>query len=188
MSFLRDFEKSGIHLPDTERAKFVKLSDKIITLGRQFLQNINVMVVDYISVQPPSGLEGLHPNYIKSLTQDRNGNPTAMVSVNSPEAQTILKFVNNEYVRRSMYYASNAASQEQIAVLEDLLKTRAELASLVEKESWGHVYLEDKMAKTPGDGATKNFFFFLERREIQGKFLTQLSNLTNPMTENVRTF
>lgn len=39
--FLRDFEKSGIHLPPQQRAEFVKLSDEILILGREFLQPIS---------------------------------------------------------------------------------------------------------------------------------------------------
>ena len=38
--FLRDFEKSGIHLPPAERERFVQLSDEILVLGRGFLQDI----------------------------------------------------------------------------------------------------------------------------------------------------
>ena len=39
MPFIRDFEKSGIHLPSADRTRFVDLSSAIIVLGRRFLQN-----------------------------------------------------------------------------------------------------------------------------------------------------
>ena len=35
--FWRDFEKSAINLPEESRKKFVELSQEILTLGRQFL-------------------------------------------------------------------------------------------------------------------------------------------------------
>ena len=50
----------------------------------------------------------------------------------------------------SKAYYDILATQQQIALLEDLLKTRAELAKLVGMESYGHVFLIDKMVRNPG--------------------------------------
>ncbi|RGB42304.1 hypothetical protein C1646_683750 [Rhizophagus diaphanus] len=142
-TFLHDFEKSGIHLPSSEREQFVHLSDKIITLGRQFTQILLQKRINRINVDV-SLLEGLHPG----LNKDTKGNITSL-STKAWEAQMILKSVKDEGVRKKMYIAANSATKEQIILLEDLLKTRAELAKLVGMESYSHAFLIDKMVKNP---------------------------------------
>lgn len=53
-------------------------------------------------------------------------------------------------VRKRLYIGANAApSKDHVETLEELLRTRGELARLVGRESWGDVALEDKMAKSP---------------------------------------
>lgn len=143
-TFLHDFEKSGIHLPSSDREQFVHLSDKIITLGRQFTQILLQKRINRINVDV-SLLEGLHPG----LNKDTKGNITSL-STKAWEAQMILKSVKDEGVRKKMYIAANSATKEQIILLEDLLKTRAELAKLVGMESYSHAFLIDKMVKNPG--------------------------------------
>ncbi|GBC37624.2 mitochondrial intermediate peptidase [Rhizophagus irregularis DAOM 181602=DAOM 197198] len=142
-TFFHDFEKSGIHLPSSDREQFVHLSDKIITLGRQFTQILLQKRINRINVDV-SLLEGLHPG----LNKDTKGNITSL-STKAWEAQMILKSVKDEGVRKKMYIAANSATKEQIILLEDLLKTRAELAKLVGMESYSHAFLIDKMVKNP---------------------------------------
>ncbi|CAG8504801.1 9810_t:CDS:2 [Paraglomus brasilianum] len=145
--FLRDFEKSGIHLPEKDRQRFVDISDKIIALGRQFTQTPPVRAVKQIEVSPASSLEGLNPGYVKDVT--REGEQVAVISTNQGEAQMVMKYCRNEEVRKQMYLAINSAKREQVEVLEDLLRTRAELAKLVGMDSYGHMFLVDKMARGP---------------------------------------
>ncbi|CAG8485231.1 6380_t:CDS:2 [Ambispora leptoticha] len=141
--FLRDFEKSGIHLPSSQREQYVKLSDKIIALGCKFAQTPPTRAIKQIGVYPASRLEGLNPEYIENV----NRNKVAVLQTNQWEM--VLKYVKDEQVRKDMYIAANSASKSQIDTLEDLLRTRAALANLVGMESYGHMFLNDKMVKTP---------------------------------------
>ena len=120
------------------------LSDKIIAVGHQFTQNLSLRCNNYIDVDV-SLLEGLNLGSNGSTKEN-----TVSLSVRAWETQMILKFAKNERVRKEMYIAANSATEEQIALLEDLLKTRAELAKLVGMESYGHVFLIDKMVRNPG--------------------------------------
>jgi mitochondrial intermediate peptidase len=152
--FLRDFEKSGIHLPDGDRERFVALSDRIISLGRQFTQTPPVRAVKQIEVSPASSLEGLNRVYVNGM---KDGEEVAVIPTSQWEAQMVMKYCKNEEVRKQMYLATNSAKREQIEVLEDLLKARAELAKLVGMDSYGHMFLVDKMARAPGiaDGCSR---------------------------------
>ena len=143
-TFLRDFEKSGIHLPSSDREQFVHLSDKIIAVGRQFTQILSQRCNKYIDVDV-SLLDGLNLGINRGTKKN-----IVSLSTRAWETQMVLKFVKDERVRKEMYIAANSATEEQISLLEDLLKTRAELAKLVGMESYSHIFLIDKMVKDPG--------------------------------------
>ncbi|KAI1314337.1 Mitochondrial intermediate peptidase [Mortierella claussenii] len=157
MVFLRDFEKSGIHLSDAKRAQFVQLSDRIVGLGREFMQNSVTPGSGpaEISISPPSRLYGLAPGYIQRITRtNKHGEKVAVVPTSGWESQMVLKHVEDEEVRRAMYKASMAEDKNKVAVLDDLLATRYELAQLVGLSSYGHMFLGDKMVKNPENVST----------------------------------
>lgn len=55
-----------------------------------------------------------------------------------------------EEPRRKVYLAANSSTPEQVEILEALLRARAQLATLVGSDSFAHMALGDKMAKSPG--------------------------------------
>ncbi|KAF7731691.1 Mitochondrial intermediate peptidase [Apophysomyces ossiformis] len=142
--FMRDFEKSGIHLPEQQRAKFVGLSDRIILLGREFIQR-DPRAIDNVKV-PKSLLKAIGHNTSGS---GRVNADYTLVPTDSSTCQLLLKYSPNEQVRKQIYEAVNSANKESILILEQLMKTRAELARLVGKSSFAELQLQDKMAKNP---------------------------------------
>ncbi|KAI8075771.1 hypothetical protein BDF21DRAFT_72733 [Thamnidium elegans] len=144
--FLRDFEKSGIHLPNKQRAEFVELSDQIIHIGREFIQ-MNPRAIHKVKINP-SDLAGVGPSVIRNV-MNRDG--YAYVQTDSTECQMILKYAKNEHVRKQVYESMNSATKESIMTLEELMMTRANLATLVGRESYAELQLQDKMAKNPNN-------------------------------------
>ncbi|CAM0137348.1 Mitochondrial intermediate peptidase [Umbelopsis sp. WA50703] len=142
--FMRDFEKSGIHLPSSQRSQFVDLCDNIIQLGRAFVQN-NPRSAKHIKIEQ-SRLAGISPTLIKSLVR-RDG--YAYIPTDGMECHAVLKYVKDEDVRREVYIAMNSSTEESVMILEALMRMRGALGNLVGKESYGHLQLQDKMAKTP---------------------------------------
>ncbi|KAG8680274.1 Mitochondrial intermediate peptidase, partial [Ceratobasidium sp. 395] len=66
--FIRDFEKSGIHLPERQRRKFVAISDNILSLGRQFLTEAAIPRSDVkVRIQD---LSGVPLNVLRSLSSE----------------------------------------------------------------------------------------------------------------------
>jgi intermediate peptidase len=143
--FLKDFEKSGIHLPNKQKAKFVELSDQIIHLGRKFIQ-MNPRAIEQVKIQQ-SALNGVGPS-VKRYVTSKDG--YAYVPTDSTECQMILKYAKNSNVRRQVYESMNSATKESIMTLEQLMITRSELATLVGSESYADLQLQDKMAKNTG--------------------------------------
>lgn len=158
--FLRDFEKSGIHLPDQQRERFVSLSDEILVLGRAFTQG-------------DAGLEGdlheedsrpvpfkrewftkMHGNLLAALDESPallGASSSADISLNPAlttwEFPTILRYAPHPEARKIAYYAMNTSGKGKVKVLERLLQRRGELASLTGYSSFGEMALGDKMAK-----------------------------------------
>lgn len=95
---------------------------------------------------PQSGLTGVSSTVTRSVLS-KDG--YAYVPTDSAECQMILKYATNENVRQQVYESMNSATRESIHVLEQLMRTRSELATLVGKDSYAELQLQDKMAKNP---------------------------------------
>ncbi|PSS05434.1 hypothetical protein PHLCEN_2v3814 [Hermanssonia centrifuga] len=147
--FLRDFEKSGINLPPAQRTQFVSLSSEILLLGRQFLNEASAARPP--AIIKPSELKGLKDKNMgtRIQLQARFTQRDLVVYPGSLQAQMIMQSAPQEEPRRKVYMAANSSTPEQIAILERLLRARGELAQLVGKESFAHMTLNDKMAKSP---------------------------------------
>ncbi|KAH9932403.1 mitochondrial intermediate peptidase [Amylocystis lapponica] len=147
--FWRDFEKSGIDLPPEQRDRFVSLSTEILVLGRQFLN-------ETASARPPAVIKPSELEGLKDLgmgarlrLQAQVTQRNLLVYPGSLQAQMIMRAAPAEEPRRKVYMAGNTSSPQQIETLEKLLHARGEIARLVGKESFAHMTLTDKMAKSP---------------------------------------
>ena len=149
--FWRDFEKSAINLPGSSRQKFVELSQEIIMLGRQFLDSAS-------TARAPAAIKPAELNGLKDIgmgarlhLQARFTNRELAVYPGSLQAQMIMRSAPLEEPRRKLYIASSSAFPGELNTLELLLRKRGELARLCGKESYAHLTLNDKMAKSPGE-------------------------------------
>ncbi|WVF72247.1 hypothetical protein IAT40_007059 [Kwoniella sp. CBS 6097] len=150
-TFISDFERSGIHLPPAARAKFVRLSDSLLSLGRTFLSfaSSGPSSTPLIELpEPEKLLAGMGSQFIDSLPRKRRGG-SAFVVPGSWEAQMIARYAREGEARRLVYVGGMREDPERVAVLESMLKERAELANVLGKETWADVALTDKMAKNP---------------------------------------
>ncbi|KAG6817982.1 Mitochondrial intermediate peptidase [Tephrocybe sp. NHM501043] len=151
--FWLDFEKSAIDLPTGQRKRFVSLSSDILVLGREFLGQVN-------AARPPASIKPSELSGLKDLgmgvrmqLQAQFTQRDLLVYPGSLQAHMIMRSAPSEEPRRRIYIAANSSTPEQLQILEKLLRTRAELANLVGKESYAAMTLSDKMAKTPGTSA-----------------------------------
>lgn len=158
--FLRDFEKSGIHLPDRQRRDFVDLSSQVITLGRRILQN---------AADPREGVrlprEHLESFFGRSSVSDAYGTaPEIEIDPNSYEGKTLARHHPSDQVRRALFLSSPPTAH--VDTVEELFSTRHALARLVGRSTWAHVALEDKMARSPE--AVMHFLSALQSANAQG--------------------
>ncbi|GAA6043212.1 hypothetical protein JCM8097_000329 [Rhodosporidiobolus ruineniae] len=162
--FLRDFEKSGIHLPPAQRAEFVSLSTAILQLGRRFLQNASDLDGrELVKVSKKEVEDAFGPSHARRLLSNAadSSDDTAWIDPTSWEGRVLARHHPSSTIRRDLYVASNAAPRSHVETLEELLLARGKLARLVGRSSWADVALEDKMAQSPE--AVQGFLDALER-------------------------
>lgn len=140
---IRDFAKSAIDLPQEEREAFVSLSDELAQVGNDFVEN---MAAEQPTITfESSKMKGMDPVFVRQLT--KWGKVT--LPTEGMPANLALRSVENADVRHDIYMAHRTSSKNNIHRLERLLKLRAESAKLSGYESYAHLALSDKMAKTP---------------------------------------
>ena len=141
---LHDFEQSGMSLPPDSRDKFVSLSSEAISLEQRFVGN-TAPAEPFIEFNIDD-LRGLHQSDLRSIS---NGTKVRLPT-SGHISQKALILAENENTRRRIWEAQNTGRQNQIEILERLLKIRGELALLTRHKTYAEAKLVDKMAKTPG--------------------------------------
>ncbi|OJJ45372.1 hypothetical protein ASPZODRAFT_134018 [Penicilliopsis zonata CBS 506.65] len=151
---IKDFSNSAIHLPPHERQRFVNLSNDISQLGSEFVQGAET-ATSHVGLNA-NDLAGLDPIVVQKI---KRWNKKAPVPTTGMIPRLALRSVHSEQARKQIYLATRTSSRRQIHRLEELLRKRAELAQLSGYQSFAHMTLGDKMAKSP---------------EAVSKFLTSL--------------
>lgn len=140
---IEDFARSAINLPEHTRQRFVDLSGEIADVGTEFTERMGPETTHLRF--DSKRMKGLEPNMARALTK---WGETKIATLNH-EAQLALRYVEDAEVRREIYMAVRTANKPSIARLETMLKSRAELAKLSGYETFAHMTLENKMAKSP---------------------------------------
>ncbi|KAJ1962158.1 Mitochondrial intermediate peptidase, partial [Dispira parvispora] len=150
VQFLRDFEKSGVHLPDRQRARFISLSNDILSLSHEFLHPnpVTRTFPDSIAVDSSDRLQGLPLSVVQSLQHTNQSHPLR-IPVPSSLSNMITSMAHDEELRKQVYTLQKQTSTQQVEVLEDLLRLRKQLAELTGRSTYSHLFLEDKMAQHP---------------------------------------
>lgn len=144
-NLMKDFSKSAIDLPQNQRARFVELSSIISQLGTTFVRRM-APAKSSLTFNIDR-LKGVDPLILKRIIS-RHGN--VLLPTSGPEWLAALRAVEEEAVRREIYIAGRMASDNQIQLLEKLLKLRTEVAALSGYQSYAEMNLSDKMAQSPG--------------------------------------
>ncbi|BFZ59724.1 Mitochondrial intermediate peptidase [Saitoella coloradoensis] len=145
MIFIRDFEKAGIHLSPKTRGRFVSLASEIDVLGRRFVTGAGAKEV--MMKFDAKELYGLNPDWAREyMSRDKK---SITIPSRSTVAQLALQTVHSGDVRKKIYEVMNAGTAKQVDTLENMLRSRAELARLTGHEDYATMQLQDKMASKP---------------------------------------
>jgi thimet oligopeptidase len=141
---LLEFRLAGVDKDDATRTKLKKLQQQLTEDQSTFDRNIrddqrNVEVAD------ASELDGLPQDFIDDHKLSANGK--IRITVDEPNSFIVLKFANNEGLRRRFWEAfwSARAYPKNREVLQNMLRSRSEIATLLGYSSWADYNAADKM-------------------------------------------
>ncbi|CAK7241430.1 MAG: Mitochondrial intermediate peptidase [Sporothrix thermara] len=159
-----DFTKSAVNLPQAARDRFVDLSQQISEVGAEFVDRM-APAQPWVEL-PSTACRGLDPVLARRFTSHSSGATLRLPAV-SAESALALRTIRDADARKHIYYASRTASPASVALLEQMLGLRSELARLAGFDSYAHMALRDRMmAKSP---------------ESVHQFLTALSRRNAPL-------
>ena len=164
----RDFAKSAIDLPRAQRERFVSLSQEISEVGQAFVDRMTPE--KEALVFPSNKLKGMDPMLAREFAQWGQVTVPTIGGVSGAALRT----VQDEATRKEIFAASRTSSRATVDRLEAMLRRRAELAKLSGFESYSHLSLGDKMAKSP---ESVNQFLQALSRDNNGPVQLELTDL-----------
>ncbi len=143
---LSSFERSGVALDETQRARVQALNEELAKLGTEFDNNIangrEVIKVD------PAELAGLPADFIAAHPPGADGK--VEISTDSPDYQPVMTYAESDALRRQLSEVYNRrAYPENDAVLRQIFTLRQELATILGRPNYATLILEDKMVSSP---------------------------------------
>jgi thimet oligopeptidase len=148
----RDMRRAGVALGPADQEQVRTVRAELVKVEQEFAKNIRDDVQEV--ALDPGQLEGLPPDYIAAHPADASGK--VHVTTNYPDLIPFMTYANDEAARKELTIVNGLrAVPQNIALLEQMLARRAELAGLLGYESWAEYVSEDKM--TGSAGAIREF-------------------------------
>ena len=158
---LRDFELSGISLPEDKQKRYGEVSARLSELGSQFSNNMLDATMGWdIVVTDEAQLKGLPESALEAakLSAQSKGKEGYRFTLEFPSYYPVLVYCENrelramiykEYATRASDQGSNAGKWDNSANIDEKLKLRLEMAQLLGFETYAHLSLATKMAENP---------------------------------------
>ena len=158
---LRDFERSGISLPEDKQKRYGEISARLSELSSDFSNNVLDATMGWdIVITDESQLKGLPESALEAakLSAESKGKKGYRFTLEFPSYYPVLTYCENRELREMMYkeYAtrasdqgSNAGKWDNSANIDEKLKLRRELAQLLGFATYADYSLATKMAENP---------------------------------------
>lgn len=190
---IRDFKLAGIHLPADKKAEMAKLQKQLTLLMTKFSENLlDATHAWTLHITDEQQLEGL-PTQALELAKDnaKQRDLTGyVITLDYPSYSTALKFLKNRELRKLLYEAyvtrasdrgPHAGKWDNTKVMEDILKTRHEIARLVDMPTYAEYSLVTKMAKTPNEVLHFLNDLLIRSKPIAEKELKEIARLAESL-------
>lgn len=158
---LRDFELSGISLPEAQQKRYGEIVARLSELNSQFSNNVLDATMGWEKViSDESQLKGLPESALQAAKQsaESKGVEGFRFTLEFPSYIPVLTYCENRELREEMYRAfvtraseqgPNAGKWDNSAIMEEILTLRLELARLLGFERYTELSLATKMAENP---------------------------------------
>ncbi len=140
---LLEFRLAGVNKDEATRSQLKKLNDQLVEEQSMFDRNISDGQ-NVVEVTDPADLDGLPQDYIDGHKPGVDGK--IRLTTAYPDVFPVLKFAKSDKLRRRMWLAFRTrAYPKNRDVLEAMMRTRYQIASLLGYTSWADYNASDKM-------------------------------------------
>jgi thimet oligopeptidase len=161
--YLETFRRSGAGLDMAARKKFVALSQQLGRLQNKFSANLANDKSTVTITQDQAA--GLSTDFMAQFTKNADG--TFTVPVNESTVTPFLRTASDPTARKLYYVAyARRGGKTNVALLEQAISIRYQLAHLLGYKDWATYQLANKMARSPE--RVINFLTDLDKRLLTG--------------------
>ncbi len=151
---IAEYRRSGVDRDEATRKKIRALQNEITAIGNAFDKNIRDDV-RYIMVAK-SRLAGLPQDYLDEHPTDDSG--LVRISTNYPDLYPVMTYAEDDDLRRELRIkARSRAYPQNLALLQNLIKRRHQLANLLGFDSFAQLSMQNQMIENP-----ENAQYFLD--------------------------
>ena len=170
-----EFERDGIHLPDSERENVRQLQSHITHLETLFQDNIT-NTRKFFDVEA-AWVEDIMPLHVLETYVPQSGAPGMVtLSTDANISQSLGRFSGNPLLRKEVYMETMTSCPENLQVLEALRQVRHESATAQGFRSYADRALHDKMAQNP---ATVAAFLDNLQQRIREPYRKDMETIAN---------
>lgn len=163
---LRDFRLSGVDLPEAKKQRFAQIQQRLSELSNNFSNNLLDATQAWTKlVTDESQLSGLPESAKESAAaaaKEKNQQGW-LFTLDFPSFQPVMTYADNRELRQEVYTAfvtrasdqaptgqkSSASQWDNAPLMEEILALKEEKAQLLGFESYAHLSVEKKMARSP---------------------------------------
>jgi len=140
---LLEFRLAGVDKDEATRARLKELNDELTNEQSAFSRNI-ADDTKFVEVANASEFTGLPQDYIDRHKPGPDGK--IRISTDYPDLYPVLKFAASDQLRRQLFQAyQTRAYPKNREVLQKMMRTRYEIATLLGYSSWADYNAADKM-------------------------------------------
>jgi thimet oligopeptidase len=140
---LLEYRLAGVDKDAATRAEIKKKLDHITDLGLQFGRNVQEKV-NHVAVNDKAELAGLPDDFLASHSAGADG--SIDLTTNETDYAPVMSYAASEDLRKRLYLAYDTrAYPANKAVLQDILKTRYELAKMLGYPTFADLNVADQM-------------------------------------------
>ena len=174
---LKGFKLSGVHLDPAKRKSFRECQEKLAKLESKFEQNILDSTNSWTkNIKDLKTLQGVPQNAIEIAAEvaSKNKQEGYTLTLDQPCYMAIMTFSENRALRKDLYlaYVSRASKKfpvnkkwDNTKLIEDILKLRHKIATILDYNNYAEYSLATKMAKSPNE--VINFLESLKRKALK---------------------
>jgi len=143
---LKDFERSGLALPDDQLAHYKDLKKQLVETTLAFEKNLRDSK-DTLEVAQEQ-LSGLPQDYVNKLQKTPEGK--YVVTMDYPDYFPFMQNAADDAARKALEFKFNSrCAKDNVALMEKALALRQQIAQLLGYKTHAYYVLDDRMAKTP---------------------------------------